>query len=446
MNTQQRRVSNFVAISGALAVAAFCAQARLPGKAAASPASSFPALTAAAAESVEETVTLPASNLKTSGHAFQWYSKKVYCSRPFRIAYGPDAIAGTVVAGYRHEYDKGTQPLPCPEGANNVFRGAVWFDLSGIVSKAPPLNVFVKSAKLHFKVDKNCDGSKLLVAEADWLKGHPDNSLIPGVDIAAIPACASGDCAIDVTPWVNNWVKGPEHAGEANHGFLFRGEPEADNEWHDNNSCLSRYSDLRLTVTFIHNKASKASTVVSRRFPEGPVVKGINIPIVERTNVALASNGGSASASSSHASGQFPPSDAINGERKGANWGKGGGWNDAEPAGTYPDWLQVDFGGKKTIDEMDLFTVQDNVDSPSELTEPGALMFSKYGLTSFEMQYWDGAAWVTVPGGAVTGNNQVWRKFSFKPVVTSRVRVLIHGSVDGLSRVTELEAWSPTVK
>ena len=35
--------------------------------------------------------------------------------------------------------------------------------------------------------------------------------------------------------------------------------------------------------------------------------------------------------------------------------------------------------------------------------------FSQYGVTSFTVQYWDGAQWLTVPGGAITGNQQVWR-------------------------------------
>ena len=32
------------------------------------------------------------------------------------------------------------------------------------------------------------------------------------------------------------------------------------------------------------------------------------------------------------------------------------------------------------------------------------------GLRAFEVQYWNGSAWVAVPGGAVTNNNQVWRQ------------------------------------
>ena len=45
-------------------------------------------------------------------------------------------------------------------------------------------------------------------------------------------------------------------------------------------------------------------------------------------NVALASNGASASASSYYNSG-YAPGGAINGDRSGANWGSSGGWNNA---------------------------------------------------------------------------------------------------------------------
>ncbi len=38
----------------------------------------------------------------------------------------------------------------------------------------------------------------------------------------------------------------------------------------------------------------------------------------------------------------------------------GGGWRDAEPGNTFPDWVEVDFNGSKTIDEVDVFSVQDS--------------------------------------------------------------------------------------
>ncbi len=67
------------------------------------------------------------------------------------------------------------------------------------------------------------------------------------------------------------------------------------------------------------------------------------------TNVALASVGAVASASSSYSS-AFPVSAVNNNERAGTNWGNGGGWNDAT-AGVFPDWVQINFNGSKTKSE-----------------------------------------------------------------------------------------------
>jgi RHS repeat-associated protein len=90
---------------------------------------------------------------------------------------------------------------------------------------------------------------------------------------------------------------------------------------------------------------------------------------------------------------------------------------------------------------VDVFTVQDAVATPSEPTE--AMTFSQYGVTAFDVQYWTGAVWVTVPGGSVSGNNLVWRKVTFPAVRTSKVRVYINAALAGRSRLVEVEAWGP---
>ena len=48
---------------------------------------------------------------------------------------------------------------------------------------------------------------------------------------------------------------------------------------------------------------------------------------------------------------------------------------------------------------------------------------------------------MTVPGGSVTGNNLVWRKFTFPAVTTDRVRVVVNASLAGYSRIIEIEAY-----
>jgi hypothetical protein len=154
-------------------------------------------------------------------------------------------------------------------------------------------------------------------------------------------------------------------------------------------------------------------------------------------NVALASNGGVASASSSY-SASYPPGGTNNGDRKGLGFDSGGTWNDGT-LGAFPDWLQIDFNGTKTIHEVDVFSLQDNYLSPAEPTP--SMTFSLYGLADFQVQYWNGTQWLDVPGGVVTGNNRVWRQFTFGNISTSRIRVLVNLGLNGYSRLTEVEAY-----
>ena len=163
-----------------------------------------------------------------------------------------------------------------------------------------------------------------------------------------------------------------------------------------------------------------------------------------RVNHALASGGGVATASSTTPESEypgltFPASSVVNGDRRGLNWEHGGGWRDATAA--FPDWVEVQFAGARRVDEISVFSLQDNYASPAEPTE--AMTFTKYGVTAFEVQYWDGAQWVTVPGGAITGNNLVWRKVTFPEVTTTKVRVLVQNALGGRSRLVEVEAVGP---
>ena len=119
-------------------------------------------------------------------------------------------------------------------------------------------------------------------------------------------------------------------------------------------------------------------------------------------------------------------------------WGAGGGWNNATP-GLFPEALQINFSGTKTISEIDVFTVQDAYYAPSEPT--ASMTFSQYGITDFDVQYWNGAAWVTVSGGSVSGNNLVWRKFTFASVATTAIRVNVRNALNSYSRIVEVEAY-----
>lgn len=172
---------------------------------------------------------------------------------------------------------------------------------------------------------------------------------------------------------------------------------------------------------------------------------GLNVGLSEieatnyGTNVALSANGGTASASTS-LSASYPAGSVINGDRKGLNWTSGGGWSDSTFY-AFPDWWQVDFSGTKTINEIDVFTLQDNYSSPADPTD--TMTFSTGGATAYTVQYWNGSAWTTVTGGSVTGNNKIARKFTFAPISTTKIRVTVNGAADNYaSRLVEVEAWT----
>ena len=129
----------------------------------------------------------------------------------------------------------------------------------------------------------------------------------------------------------------------------------------------------------------------------------------------------------------------INGDRRGLSWGSGGGWQDGTD-GAWPDWVEVQFTGPRTIEEIDVFTVQDTYTAPG--TPTLSMTFTKYGLQDFVVEYWTGSAWQPVPGGVVVNNTRVWRQFNFAPVTTSRIRVLVTRALASKSRVVEVEVYA----
>ncbi|HEV7744974.1 MAG TPA: carboxypeptidase regulatory-like domain-containing protein [Pyrinomonadaceae bacterium] len=197
-----------------------------------------------------------------------------------------------------------------------------------------------------------------------------------------------------------------------------------------NNSADSYYSRV------VEIEAFSCTPVVAPTPTPTPVP--CNLPA---NNVALASNGGSAVASSI-ANASFPAAGAIDGEHNGNNWGAGGGWNDGT-GGVFPDDTQVNFSVAQTIKEIDVYTLKDDFNSGSTVND--LTTFTGYGITNFNVQYWTGAAWADVPGGAVTGNNLVKRKFTFADITTDRIRIVVNNAADGYySRVVEIEAFSCT--
>ena len=156
-------------------------------------------------------------------------------------------------------------------------------------------------------------------------------------------------------------------------------------------------------------------------------------------NVALASAGAVAFASSTF-SASFPVSAINNGDRAGLNFGAGGVWKDAT-ANAFPDWVEIDFSSAQTIDRVIVYSLQDNYTNPVDPSD--TLTFTQRGLTAFDIQAWNGTAWVTV--GSVSANKLIKRTVSFTATTTSKIRVLIkaaHGGKSAYSFVTEVEAWT----
>ena len=157
-------------------------------------------------------------------------------------------------------------------------------------------------------------------------------------------------------------------------------------------------------------------------------------PCANRSNVAL---GATATASSSHGSGSYPASAAVNGERAGVNWGTAaGGWNDGTRA-EWPDTFAVTFSGPMVIDEINVFTLQNNWQAGAPVTLSSKA--DSEGILDFTVEYWDGSQWVVI--NAVSGNERAWRQFTFAPVTTTAIRVVITNARNNWSRLVEVEAW-----
>lgn len=217
--------------------------------------------------------------------------------------------------------------------------------------------------------------------------------------------------------------------------------PTATNEFYD---MLGRICDVQ-EPSGLDAQGNPTNVTTSYSYDVGGHLKSGSTsalgPVPPPPTAVNYARGGTATASSIYPNGGYPVSAVIDGDRKGINWANGGGgWNDATYDG-YPDWVQVGLTGSKTINEIDVFTLQDNFNNPSDPTTNPNLTFTGYGITDFDVQYLSGSGWVNVPNGHVSNNNLVWRKFSFPNITTSDIRVVVNNAANHYSRVVEIEAW-----
>ncbi len=158
-------------------------------------------------------------------------------------------------------------------------------------------------------------------------------------------------------------------------------------------------------------------------------------------NYGLSNLGTVATASSSHVSGNFPVSSVIEGNRRATLWGASpadsqNGWNSASnPTIGAPDWVELNFGQARKINEINIFSVA------TTATEPHANTLAETSsntLQDFDVQYWNGSIWVDIAN--VTGNDRTWRQFKFSDITTQHIRVYITAALDGFARIAEIEA------
>ncbi len=183
-----------------------------------------------------------------------------------------------------------------------------------------------------------------------------------------------------------------------------------------------------------HNLTAVAVDDLGAATTSAPIIVSVVAGGVS-VNVALAANGATATASSTYHSG-YPAGAAIDGRRSGAIRGQLGTWEDSTDA--VPDWLQIDFAAPYAIDEVHVFSMQENWMAP---LEPTPVLTSYLAAEDFEVQYWNGAAWVVVPGGQVVGSTRVWARVHFAPVTTSAVRIVVTKVAGGRTRLSEVEVY-----
>jgi len=165
------------------------------------------------------------------------------------------------------------------------------------------------------------------------------------------------------------------------------------------------------------------------------------VPLYNYAKVDYDSTAGRVRASSAQPN--WPASKLVDGERRGVTWASGGGWQDTT-SGIFPDWVEIEFKKPRSIRWINLFTLADNYGSANQITLNTG--FTLYGSQDFVVQYWNSSAWITIPGGTVTGNTRVWRQFVFAPVLTSKIRVTVQRSAYRFSNLVELEAWGTPIR
>jgi len=147
----------------------------------------------------------------------------------------------------------------------------------------------------------------------------------------------------------------------------------------------------------------------------------------EGINLASASLGAKAVASSEHQSGRFSASLVTDGEKYYP--AQSGFWND-DTINSFPDWIEVTLPIFTSINKVVVYTV----------TNKGR---RTAGLRDYQLQYWNGQKWVLLDN--IKGNTKEVITHNFTRINTSRIRLWITASnkpADDYSRVVEIEVYN----
>jgi hypothetical protein len=152
-------------------------------------------------------------------------------------------------------------------------------------------------------------------------------------------------------------------------------------------------------------------------------------------NVALATNGSIADASSFYST-SFLPEAAINGDKgESISYGR---VDSMWMASAVPEWLSVTFPEESWIGRMDLISMRDDYNVLRDPTLEDQV--SLYGLKDFELYYYENGDWVLLE--SVTNNTDAWYQFSFPPVLTTAIKINVISTYHSTyARVVEFEAW-----
>ncbi|MDO9446834.1 MAG: matrixin family metalloprotease, partial [Candidatus Nitrotoga sp.] len=157
-----------------------------------------------------------------------------------------------------------------------------------------------------------------------------------------------------------SWVASTDNVGVTSYK-VFRGGTLV------GSPATTSFNDTGLTASTSYSYTLAACDAANNCSAQSNPVSAMTMPTTTSSNLALASVGAVASASSVTDS-SYPASAVNNNQRTGAPWGNGGGWRDGT-SNTYPDWVQINFNGTKTVDRVVIYTLQDNLTNPIEPTD-----------------------------------------------------------------------------